>query len=153
MPVLGYKELSTQLKAMGTSVGGKTLRAAAMSAMLPALRAAQAAAPVADPPYVYDGVSKDPYPKRTYKGRLVAPGFAKRNVARKAVVSKDKTKVNIMLGVKQEAFYAVQFIELGTSRIPKRPWLEPAFRASLESVDERLKEQLKRRIDLAAKKK
>jgi HK97 gp10 family phage protein len=151
MPTTGVKELSAQLSKMGKAPGGKALRAAAMQAMLPAMRAAQKAAPVANPPYEYGGVSKDPYPVRTYKGRLRTPGFAKRNIARKAKVSKDRRSVRVMLGVRPEAFYAVQFIELGTSKIPKRPWLEPSFRNSIPEVNSRFKERLKALIDKAAK--
>ena len=44
-----------------------------------------------------------------------------------------------MVGVRPEAFYAVSFIELGTSSIPKRPWLEPAFRASRGDINARMR--------------
>jgi HK97 gp10 family phage protein len=144
----GYKELSRQLSAMGAAVGGRALRSAAMSAMLPALREAQQRVPVGNPPFES---GKDPYPVKTYKGRLRTPGFAKRNIARKSKLSRDKRTVTVMLGMKPEAFYAVQFIEFGTSSIPKAPWLEPAFRASIPDVDARFKEELKKRIDKAAK--
>ncbi len=151
--IRGYKELSAQLSAMGRSVGGNALRSAAMQGMLPALRAAQENAPVGAPPYQVKGTDRsvDPYPVKTYKGRLRTPGFASRNIARKAKLSKDRSTVTVMLGVRPEAFYAVQFIELGTSKIPKRPWLEPAFRKSLPEVDSRFQAQLKARIDKAAK--
>ena len=146
--VEGFKELSNQLSKMGAAAGGKALRSAAMSSMLPALRAAQASAPVGNPPF--EG-GKDPYPVRTYKGRLRTPGFAKRNIARKSKLSRDRRTATVMLGVKPEAFYAIQFIELGTSRIAKRPWLEPAFRRSIPQVEARLKKRLKALIDKAAK--
>ena len=136
--IVGFKELSRQLDKLGDAVqAGKTLRRAALSSMLPALRAAQVAAPVGDPPYE----SGDPYPVTSYTGRLRTPGFAKRNVARKAYV--DNNGVVVLLGVKPEAFYAVQFIELGTSKIPKRPWLRPSFRASIGAVDSRLRARLR----------
>ena len=155
MAIVGYKELSLQLQAMGRSVGGKTLRSAAMSAMLPALREAQSSIPVGTPPYEVKGTGRtvDPYPIKTYKGRLRTPGFAKRNLARKAKLSKDRSSVRVMLGVRPEAFYAVQFIELGTSKIPKRPWLEPAFRRSVPAINSRFQSELKRLIDRAALKK
>lgn len=122
-----------------------------MSAMVPALRDAKARAPKADPPYRYGDKTVDPYPKKTYLGRRVAPGFASRNVVRVSRLNKDRTSVRVSLGVRAEAFYAVQFIELGTSRIFKRPWLEPSFRASLPLVDEAFQATLKKRIDRAAK--
>jgi len=56
-----------------------------------------------------------------------------------------------MLGVRPEAFYAIQFIELGTSKIPKRPWLEPAFRKSINDVDALFRQRLKLLLDKAAR--
>lgn len=151
MATEGYRKLNRQLEAMGRAAGGKALRSSAMSAMLPALRAAQAAAPVADPPYITGSGSKDPYPVRTYKGRLRTPGFTARNVARKSFISRDKKYVAVMLGVKPEAFYALSFIELGTSQIPPQPWLEPSFRESVPQVNDRFRDQLKKRIDKASR--
>lgn len=148
----GYRELSRQLKAMGAAAGGKALRSAALSAMLPAMKEAKASAPVGNPPYYRkDGSEVDPYPVKTYKGRLRTPGFASRSVARKTKLSRDKTTARVFLGVKPEAFYALQFIELGTSKIPKRPWLEPAFRRSLPKVNAALGQRLKQLIDKAAR--
>ena len=142
--IIGFKELSRELDALGDAVqAGKTLRQAASQAMLPALRAAQRAAPVGTPPYE----GKDPYPVRSYKGNLRTPGFARRNVARKAYVDRDG--VVVLLGVRPEAFYAVQFIELGTSKIPKRPWLRPAFRSSVPAVDNRLRTRLRALLNKA----
>lgn len=147
----GYRELSRQLTAMGRAPGGKALRSAALSAMLPALREAQKSAPRGTPPYSVNGRSVDPYPVRTYKGTLRTPGFASRNVARKAKLSSGGRFVRVMLGVKPLAFYAVQFIELGTSKIPKRPWLEPSLRRSIPDVDKRFRLRLKALIDKAAR--
>lgn len=147
----GYKELSKKLTAMTSVAGGRLLRSAAMSAMLPALRAARAEAPVGDPPYLRRGKPFDPYPIKTHKGRLRTPGFTKRNVARKSTLSRDGRSVKVMLGVRPEAFYAIQFIELGTSKIPKRPWLEPAFRKSINDVDALFRQRLKLLLDKAAR--
>ena len=151
----GFKEISAQLSAMGRAAGGVALRSAALSAVLPALRAAQSAAPVGNPPYgPYASKPKpfDPYPKKTYKGRSVTPGFTKRSVIRRSSTNLDKTKARVSIGVRNEAFYAVQFLELGTSKISKRPWLEPSFRASVPAVEARFKERLVQLIDKAAKK-
>ncbi len=155
MSISGYRELSAQLTAMGAAAGGQALRSAAFASMKPALEAAQAAAPSGNPPYgpyATRTTPIDPYPKKTYKGRLVAPGFAKRSVAIRAFLARTRDFVKVSLGVRSEAFYAVQFIELGTSKIPKRPWLEPAFRGATHSVDAQLQSRLRKLIDRAAKK-
>ena len=156
MSISGYRELSQQLKAMGSAVGGQALKSAAFASMKPAQEAAQAAAPQANPPYgpyATRSTPLDPYPKKTYKGRRVAPGFTSRSIALKATLSRARDFVKVMLGVRREAFYAVQFIELGTSKIPKRPWLEPAFRGAIAAVDSRFQERLRALIDRAAKRK
>jgi len=160
MPTIGYKELDKKLRMMGMAAGGKALRSAAMTSMLPALKATQAAAPVGNPPYFYGPgsktggkyfVSKDPYPVKTYKGNLRTPGYASRNISRKSLISRDKRTVVVMLAPRKEAFYAINFYEFGTSRNPARPWFEPAFAASIPDVDSRFRTQLKRLIDKAAK--
>lgn len=163
MSTIGYKELDRKLRAMSASVGGKVLRSAAFTAMLPALKAAQAAAPVGNPPYfssartsiktgrTYQGRMTNPYPTKTYKGRYKLPGFAAKNIGRKSFLSRDKRTAVVMLAPRKEAFYAINFYEFGTSRNPGRPWLEPSFRASAPAVDERLRAQLKSKIDKAAK--
>lgn len=161
--VMGYKELSKQLDEMSLAASGAALKRAATFAIKPAVAAAKSAAPVGDPPYhVGAGISEgvygtgeirtvNPYPKRTFKGRLVTPGFTKRSVATKIVIDRKKTVVNAMIGVKPEAFYAVSFVELGTSKMSKRPWLEPSFRGSVAEVDTRFKDVLKELIDAAVK--
>lgn len=142
--VLGYRELSNQLRRLGAAPAGKVVRRAALSAMLPALRAAQAKAPVGNPPYN----GKDPYPVRTYKGRLRTPGFASRNVARKGILKNEGGAI-VLLGVKPEAFYALNFYEFGKSGVPARPWLEPAFRESIPAVDARFRRRLRQILDRA----
>jgi len=144
----GARELSKQLSALGKAAGGKALRAATMQAMLPALQEAKKSIPVGEPPFES---GKDPYPVRTYKGRLRTPGFARRNLARKSKLSRDGRRASAMLSVKPEAFYVINFNEFGTSRRAKRPWLEPAFRRALPAINARLKERLKKQLDKAAR--
>ena len=140
----GFKELSRKLSKMGEAAGGKALRSAAMSASLPALKAAMAKAPVSDR-FQLEA-------RKTYKGYVRFPGFTKRSVVRKATLSQDKRTANVRIGVKREAFYAINFIEFGTAKIKKRPWLEPAFKQSVPAMNERLRVRLKQLIDKAAKK-
>ena len=67
---------------------------------------------------------------KTYKGRVVAPGFLKASVRMRSGISKDKQSAYALIGVAPEAFYGLQFIELGTSMYPARPWLTPSLEAS-----------------------
>jgi HK97 gp10 family phage protein len=163
--VQGFEKLTKQLSSMAQAAGGKALRSAARSAMLPAKKAAKSAAPVGTPPYTYEGVSSgpaatnygggvsvDPYPRKLFKtGQLVSPGWTARHVIIKTKISRDKRNVRVFLGVDSNSWFAVSLIELGTSRIAARPWLEPAFRRSLGAINTRFKAALKTQIDKASR--
>lgn len=135
----GFDDLSHKLKELGAQVGGKTLRAALFAASLPALRSIQAAAPVGSKAH------------RTYRGRLVSPGFLKRNIRRKSTLSRDKSVAKVLIGPASEAFYA-QFLEFGTSHMASQPFMERAFRSSQDQVINRLRDRLGVLIEKAARK-
>lgn len=141
MPVKGGKELSAALKRMGPAAGGKALRSAAVSSMLPVVKRAKAFAPTRD---------SDGSPRKTYKGRIAAPGFLSRNIGRKSFL-KTKSLVRVLVGPKAEAFYGTVFVEKGTRHQPAQPWLEPAFEVSIPEVDARMQARLKALIAKAAK--
>lgn len=87
---------------------------------------------------------------RTYKGRLVTAGFAARSTRVIVVMSKDKEMATAILGVRAEAFYALQFFELGTATIPRQPWLMPAFYQSRDQVLSKVGATMKERIERIA---
>ncbi len=147
----GFAVLQRRLKALEGTLQGKLIRGAAVDALLPAMQAARRAIPVGAPPYDDEGTPKDPYPVRSYTGRLRVPSFARRNVARKSTIFTNGNGVNAMLGVKPEAFYAIAFHEFGTSQIPARPWLEPAFRQQRSAMEARFRTRLRQRLDKAAR--
>ncbi len=142
----GFRQISKQLKAMEGMAAGKVIRSAALQSTTPVVRAARQMAPQGNPPFES---GKDPYPVRSYKGNLRTPGFLKRNIARKSVPRENG--VSVFVGVKPEAFYGVQFIELGTSTIPRNPWLTTAFEISIPAVDARFRQRLRALIDKAAR--
>ncbi len=67
---------------------------------------------------------------QVYSGRVVAPGFAKRNILLRVKRRDSEHRVIGRLGVALEAYYAVQYVELGTSKMAAQPWLRPAFLSS-----------------------
>lgn len=89
---------------------------------------------------------------RTYLGRLVSAGFASRSVRMIVRMDKAKTMAAAVLGVRKEAFYVLQFFELGTSTIPRQPWLMPAFYQSANEVLKKMGEVMKERIERIARK-
>lgn len=133
----GLRDLSKQLSKLGANLGGKALRSAAMRSTLPVVKQARSNAPVGSIPHF------------TYKGRLVGPGFLSRSVARKSRLSRDKRTAIVLIGVKPEAFYGVQFVELGTSRVAPRPWLSKALESRQREVTGLLGQRLKENINKA----
>jgi len=136
----GFKQLAAQLKEAGMRDGGKYLRSSVGLAMTPTLKEARNSAPVGSVAH------------RTYKGRLVAPGFASRNVKKKTTKSKDGTFASAKVGVLSEAFYAVHFSELGTDitrHQTAKPWLEPAFARTRHKAQAALGKQLRKKLDRA----
>jgi HK97 gp10 family phage protein len=138
--VEGLSELNDKLQELGKQLGAKALRGALMSATLPVLKEARARAPIGTVAH------------KTYKGRLVAPGFLARSLKRRSQVNRDGTGASVSIGVRNEAFYGTQFLELGTSKIAKRPWLVPAYQAKHREALDVFKSELKRRIDKVAAK-
>lgn len=131
----GFKELSKKLSELGSGLGGKTLRQSAMSATTPTVKKIKNALPEGEQPH------------KTFKGRIVAPGFAKRNVARKSKISRDKRTVYVFIGVKPEAYYAVAFLEIGTKYIPANPVFTKTMESDQKAIVSRLSDLLKKKID------
>lgn len=138
----GIKGLSAQLLELADLDAGKVTRAAVSQAGTVVVRVARQNIPTNDRDYL----------QYTYTGRKVAPGFAKANIAKKTKLSRDGRTANVFVGVKPEAFYAVQFVELGTSKQAKQPWLEPAFRSTQNLQIARFGQVLKRKIEVVSKK-
>lgn len=139
----GTRALSQQLAALGRLEEGRGLRSAVRAGIKPALERARATVPVRDTTKPgNDGL------KKTYKGNLVAPGFLSRSILTRVYVPRRRKSAFAFLGVRQEAYYGLQFLELGTSRIAKRPWLVPAFSATqsaqLTAVADSLRKTLER---------
>ena len=151
----GVKELTSKLNELGAKLGAKALRKAALLSMTPVVRAARLRAPVGTEAH------------RTYKGNLVAPGFAKRSVRKDAKIVDGKAVARV--GVKPEAFYAL-IPETGPHRvttrrkagqsgehpirpytIPRHSWLTDAFESQQQAVKMKLAAELKKQIAKVAR--
>jgi HK97 gp10 family phage protein len=134
MALEGVRELDAQLAGLSRAVRGRVLRTAVRAAIGKARERAEATIPTGTVPH------------RTHKGRLVAPGFAKRNIRVAVRLDRTREKATGVLGVDPEAFYAVQFVELGTVKVGPRPWLRPAFNATLAEQQRELAARLRRSL-------
>lgn len=139
MSLEGVSDLMRRLDALGKLEDGKALRRSVAAGGRVVVARAKALIP--------KGVDAH----RTYRGRLVAPGFASRSIRAVTTLTKDKQKAAVLVGVRNEAFYAVQFVEIGTARMEKQPWLRPAFQSTLDAQQQAIAESLRKSIIKAAK--
>lgn len=138
----GFSELDAQLDRLSDAVRGTVLRGAVRKAIQPALAQAKATIPVGTRVH------------KTYAGREVSPGFSQRSVRIRVGLSKDRRMAFALLGVKAEAFYALNFVEFGvpTRQIAARPWLVPAMRNTRQQQVDALRAALEDLIKKAARK-
>lgn len=118
-------------------MAAKTLRQSVGIAATPIVKAARLRIPVGTREHV------------TYMGHPVKPGFARDSISKRTFIE-DGVAV-AMVGTLKEAYYAVQFVEVGTEKMRAQPWLEPALESTQEQVVERLKNTLAKKIDKATK--
>lgn len=127
----GLRELSKQLDNLGKQLGTKTLRNAARGAMAPTHKKIKALTPVGKRSH------------RTYKGRLVAPGFLKRSIGLGSRIKKGIVTASI--SAKPEAFYGM-FLVIGTKKIPAKDFFFRIFANDRAGIESRLVSELKKRI-------
>lgn len=141
MALEGVEQLTRQLQALGKLEDGHAIRLAVGAGIKAAKERAIALIPVSTINALH----------KVYTGRLVAPGFAQRSIRAITVLSTDKQAARALLGVRKEAFYAVQFVERGTARMKAEPWLVPAFSQTQDAQLTAVAAALKRAVDKAAK--
>lgn len=126
----GARELVAKFRTLSASVQGATLRKAGriVGDVVAAAAARNLSAYSSDVNRLH----------KTYRGRRVAGGFSARSVRSEVRLSRDKSALFVAIGVLKEAFYAVNFVELGVQSrgIPARPWLRPAMESTrAEQID------------------
>jgi len=137
--VIGVGDLLQKFESLKTNVARGALRTATRKAAKIVAAEAESRAP--------QGTELH----KTYKGRVVAPGFLSRNVKVKMWYDTARAAVGASIGVAKEAFYGTQFLEIGTSKIPKRPWLVPSLEAKRAEAERNFVVELRAAIDRAIK--
>ena len=137
--VQGFDALDKRLEALGNPrEARKAIRGAVTMSLTPVVQSAR------------QNVPKGSKGHKTYKGRLVSPGFASRSIKKKVKVEGDSIVGRV--GVAAEAFYAL-FFERGTKHMAADPWLEPALENNQKKVIAKFSDGLEKWIKkLAAKK-
>jgi HK97 gp10 family phage protein len=135
----GVAELTKQLNQLGSLEEGQALRRAVKAGIKPALVRAREIIPVGRVPH------------RTYKGLLVAPGFARQSLRTISTINAAKNIASGLLGVRKEAYYILQFVEFGTRFIPAQPWIRRALLESRSDCEEAFRASIAAAIEKAAK--
>lgn len=135
----GVRELTGKLTEMGVKLATRELRGTVKSALQEAEHLARARMPQGTEPHV------------THRGRLVSGGYALSTLHIEVSVNKRTGAVVATLGVGREAFYAVIFVELGTSKMGAQPWLRPAFEESQDAQLRKIATELRQRVDKIAR--
>ncbi len=128
----GLRELSKQLDKLGKELGVKTLRNASRAAMAPTHKKIKAMTPVGKKAH------------RTYKGRLVAPGFLKRSIGLGSRIKRGVVTASI--SAKAEAFYGM-FLVIGTKKIKAKDFFFRVFANDRGRIESKLITELRKRID------
>lgn len=97
--VIGLNKLQKKLKALPPALAKKALRSAVSRAATPIKRRMKSAAP------------KGTQSHKTYKGRLVAPGFGSRQIVSRSKFYPSTGSAVATIGVRREAFYLIQFYD------------------------------------------
>ena len=143
----GLDELTAKLVKMDAKLAKKTLRTAMMYATTPTVKDIKAAAP------------RGTKAHRLHNGRLVAPGHLSRSIKRSGRVGKKGYELRI--GVSNDAFYGVSFLEKGitvTARkgkkikpytIKGREWFKSNFEQNEKKMVSRFRDKLAQRVEEA----
>ena len=135
--VEGLAELSSQLNKLHSKMAAKYLRQAVGQGATPIVKRAKQLVPVG---------AKEHY---TYTGKYIAPGkaFAKASIAKRTKLINGRAVAHV--GIRKDAFYAVQFVEVGTRKMGAKPWLVPALKRAQNESIERMKRALEKKIKQA----
>ncbi len=137
--VQGYDELQKKLDRLGDPrLARKAIRQAMNYALVPVVQSAR------------KNIPKGEAGHTLRDGRVVAPGFASRNIKKRLKIEGDSIVGRV--GVAGQAFY-INFFETGTRYLKKKPWLERSLKDNEQKVIKRFRDKLRISIEKLAKKK
>ena len=134
----GFEALARRFRKLEIKTQGKMLGQVANFSMTPVVKAAKRNAPVGKVAH------------KTHKGKLVAPGYAKRTIKKRMIKWKDGNGVNIIVGPAKDAYYLTQFVEIGTFKQPRQDWLLKSYRQTKNIVEQRFSDRLGKKIEQQA---
>jgi hypothetical protein len=149
--VEGVDDFSAMINALGEAAFGKNLKSATTFAMTVVKKEAEKNA------NNFKGHLDSEFGHDLRDGRTVTPPFTGKQVKKVNALSRDKNSAMSIVGVTHWAFYAVQFVERGYTRVnglnvPAQPWLVPAFEASRKKIIERFGLKMSKQMEKEIKK-
>lgn len=146
LKIEGIAGLSRKLDKLGAKLGAKALKAAVRKSTQPVVREMRSLIPVGSRIH------------KTYKGLIVGPGFARRSISRRT--KKSRGGLSHVIGIGAQAFYAINFLDLGPHAIIKRgrrsikpytlrrrPWFLSVFVRNQGNIARSLSKSMKTEID------
>ena len=131
----GMKELQRKIAEIQNETSPALTAASLRAALKPMQEAAISNAPLGDKAH------------RSYKGRLLSPGFLKRNIKLKKIKGKN---VGYTLAARDEAFYG-RIIEYGFKGVPGNEWLGGAYEDTKDQVMNNFLVEVSKRLVRASK--
>lgn len=135
----GVAALTKQLEQLGSLDNGAALKRCVKSGINEAFKVAQQIIPVGTKPH------------RLQNGLLVNYGYAKSALRTISTINSAKNVASGILGVRKQAFYILQYIELGTRKMRAQPWIRRALNDSRDDAEEALRRSLVVSINKAIK--
>jgi HK97 gp10 family phage protein len=145
----GVAELTRQLQALASLEDGKALKRCVKSGINEAFKRAQQIIPVGT--QIHRAATTKRQKHFGIKGITVGPGFAKASLRTISTINAEKNIASGILSTRKAAYYAVQFLEFGTHKMPAHPWLRRSLLESRDAAEGALRNSLQVSIDKAAK--
>lgn len=146
--ITGLAVLSKKLSQLTTLQEGKILKSSSKFAMAAALKRARVNIPVGGKVGRSGRVTVS---HLTYDGKRVQAGFAKSQLRTAAFVNKEGTIGGALLTTTKQAFYAINFVELGTRYQLPQPWIRKSLLEARSDVEDRLASKIAEGINKIAK--
>lgn len=141
-PLEGVAALTKQLEALKSLDDGKAMKRCVKAGIQEVYKAARDEIPI----YKYAHRLAP-----TYGSQLVAPGFARDNLRVISTINAAKNVASGILGVRKRAFYAVSFVNHGTSKQPANPFMQRALFKARDAAEQKLHDSLQKDVIKAAK--
>ena len=134
----GFEELAKKFRKLEMKTQSKLVGQVAGFSMTPVVSTAKRNAPVGKVAH------------KTYEGKLVAPGYAKRSIKKRNFKHRDGGGVSVIVGPAKDAFYLTQFVEIGTVKQRRQDWLLKSYRQTKDQVERRFADRMGQKIEQLA---